>query len=82
MFSTHLLIAKTEYSPTIECRGDQVLFIEFGAGKTFYTETELRLYQNVIPNFNPIPKGKKGDDDIGEYGSSRAKKMYCMVLQK
>lgn len=71
VFSTHLLKEGTTYSRTIECRGDQVLFIEFGAGKYYYTgDTEVRLYQNVIPNIKPRPNEIYG---IGEYGTGRGK---------
>lgn len=71
VFSTSLLKEDTKYSRTIECRGDQVLFIEFGAGKYYYTgDTETRLYQGVIPNIKPRPNSIL---DIGEYGSGRGK---------
>lgn len=60
---------KNKYYREIKCVGNQVLFIEFGAGIHFYTETELRLYQNVMP-INPRPTGLY---NIGEYGQGRGK---------
>ena len=69
VFSTHLLKVGTTYTRDIECRGDQVLFIEFGAGKYYYTgDTEVRLYQGVIPNIKPRPSTI---DDIGHYHLAR-----------
>lgn len=61
---------KYEYSRTIKCVGNQVLFIEFGAGKYYYTgDTEARLYQSVLPiNLRP-----SGIYDIGNYGKGRGK---------
>lgn len=56
-----------KYSREIRCVGNQVLFIEFGAGLPYYTETELRLYQNILP-INPRPNGIH---EIGTYGDGR-----------
>ena len=65
VFTTHIVKEKNKYSRTIECRGNQVLFIEFGAGVYHYTgDLEARLYQNVLPNIAPRPKGI---DEIGNY---------------
>lgn len=52
----------------IECIGNQVLFIEFGAGITFYSTAETHLYKNVIPNDRP-----QEISDIGTYGQHRGK---------
>ena len=54
----------------VDCRGTQVLFIEFGAGQYYYTESELQLYKNEIPRIRPRPKAIK---NIGEYGKGRGK---------
>ena len=65
--STSLLKTDTTYSRTIECHGDQVLFIEFGTGIYYYRrvgEIETRLYQNVLPNIKSRPDSI---DDIGNY---------------
>ena len=54
VFNTHLTkINKTIYSRTIEARGSQVLFAEFGAGKWYYTDVETRLYEKVVGNPRP-----------------------------
>ena len=56
-------------SAEVRCTGNQVLFIEFGAGKYYYTgDTEVRLYQGVIPNIKPRPSTI---DDIGHYHLAR-----------
>lgn len=69
VFSTHIVKASsTSYSRTIEARGNQVLFAEFGAGKTYYTDVETRLYQSYVGN--PRPSQVL---DIGEYGQHRGK---------
>jgi len=65
--------ARHVYSREIKCTGNQVLFIEFGAGAYFYRKTgeiETRLYQGVMPNIEPRPSGIL---DIGEYGQGRGK---------
>ena len=54
-----------KYSRTIQCVGNQVLFIEFGAGVYYYTDTETRLYQSVMGGLNPRPSSIA---NIGEYG--------------
>ncbi len=59
---------KTLWSSTISATGNQVLFIEFGAGKYYYTEMETRLYENILGN--PRPSSVL---DIGEYGHHRGK---------
>lgn len=53
----------------VDCRGTQVLFIEFGTGIHYYTERELRLYKPYL-NINPRPSMIKG---IGEYGRGHGK---------
>ena len=64
---------KDKTTLTVDCRGTQVLFIEFGAGKTFYTESELLLYKNEIPKIRPRPPQIKS---IGGYGSGRGADDY------
>lgn len=58
------------FSRSIKCTGNQVLFIEFGAGIYFYTETETKLYQNTLGGLNPRPPMIY---NIGEYGKGRGK---------
>ena len=43
----------TRWTSKIECVGNQVLFIEFGAGEYYYTEAETRFYQNLVGNPRP-----------------------------
>lgn len=74
--NTPITQSGNKMSRTINCVGNQVLFIEFGAGKYFYTgDTELRLYRNVMLDRrgNPIADKPKKIYDIGEYGSGRGK---------
>jgi len=49
----------------IDCRGRQVLFIEFGAGIYYYTETELSLYKPYMAGVSD--RGNPRVDDIGHY---------------
>ena len=54
------------YSRSISATGNQVLFIEFGAGKYFYTDTATRMFKGVMPNDRP-----SSIFDIGGYGQHR-----------
>ena len=58
------------YSRTIECRGDQVLFIEFGVGLMKYTDIETRLYEGILKDEHgmPISSRPSSIDEIGTYG--------------
>jgi len=66
--NTPITKSKTTYSRKITARGNQALFIEFGAGVYYYTNVETRLYQQYIPNDRP-----SGVYGIGEYGQQRGK---------
>lgn len=69
--NTPIVKAKdTTYASSISAIGNQVLFIEFGAGITYNKETSpiVRMYQSFMPNDRP-PKIY----NIGEYGSGRGK---------
>lgn len=50
---------------TINCVGNQVLFIEFGAGQYYYTEKETILFKNDLS----IPNRPVGIAPIGKYSS-------------
>lgn len=65
-------ISKTAELTTlkIDCRGTQVLFIEFGAGIHYYSETELALYKPYMEGVKPRPSSIS---NIGEYGRGRGK---------
>ena len=63
-------IKETTYTRTISCIGNQVLFIEFGAGTWYYTDTEVRLYSNILGGLNDRPPSIY---EIGGYGSGRGK---------
>ena len=56
---------KNTYNRMITCYGNQVIFIEFGAGVYYYTETETRLYSNIL-NHRP-----RGVDEIGHYHNAK-----------
>ena len=53
------------WARTIKCTGNQVLFIEFGAGKYYYTNVETRMYSKYLGYMNDRPIGIS---NIGEYG--------------
>lgn len=66
VFVRHDPISKTKettWTSKIECIGNQVLFIEFGAGIYFYTDVETRMYQDLVGNPRPSTIS-----NIGEYG--------------
>ena len=64
-------ITKTQWSRSIECAGNQVLFIEFGAGVYYYTgDLEARLYGKYLGNLPPRPSSIY---NIGGYGKGRGK---------
>lgn len=66
-----LQVGKTTWSRQINCVGNQVLFIEFGAGQYFYTgDLEARLYAKYLGNLATRPPMIS---DIGTYGSGRGK---------
>lgn len=74
--NTPLIKAKDTYSRSISATGNQVLFIEFGAGKTFYTDTATRFFKGIMPNDRP-----KGIYDIGHYiNPERAKTMTAQQI--
>ena len=53
------------YSSSVKCLGNQVLFIEFGAGVYHYTgDLETRLYNKYLGN---LPSRPATIDDIGNY---------------
>ena len=65
---THTNKTKDKTELTIQCRGTQVIFIEFGAGIYYYTEKELQLYKNYMQGVNP--RGNPKVDEIGFYHNS------------
>jgi hypothetical protein len=52
------------WARTIKCTGNQVLFIEFGAGKYYYTNVEARMYSKYLGYMKDRPSGIY---DIGGY---------------
>lgn len=58
-------LGKTKYTSTISCIGNQVIFIEFGAGVYEYTESEAKLYQKALGGLDH--RGTPRVDDIGHY---------------
>ena len=58
-------IGKTRWKSTISCVGNQVIFIEFGAGVWYYNETAVRLYEKYLGGLNH--RGTPKVDDIGHY---------------
>ena len=56
---------KRRWTRTIACIGNQVIFIEFGAGKYEYTESEVRLYSRYLGGLDH--RGTPNVDDIGHY---------------
>ena len=62
-------LGKRTWSRTITCVGNQVLFIEFGAGVYYYTgSTETRLYQKYLGG---LPDRPSSIDEIGHYHLTR-----------
>lgn len=61
---------KHTWSRNIKCMGNQVLFIEFGAGITYYTDVEARMYSKYLGYMNDRPNGVY---NIGEYGKGFGK---------
>lgn len=58
-------LGKHKWGSKISCIGNQVIFIEFGAGKYYYTETETKLYQKYLGGLDH--RGTPNVDDIGNY---------------
>lgn len=56
---------KTKWSSTISCIGNQVIFIEFGAGVYNYTESEAKIYQRYLGGLDH--RGTPRVDDIGNF---------------
>ena len=68
---SHISKDKVKTELTVQCRGTQVIFIEFGAGIHYYTEKELQLYKNYMQGVNP--RGNPQVDDIGHYHNAISK---------
>lgn len=58
-------IGKRRWSSKIICTGNQVVFIEFGAGVYNYTESEVKLYNKYLGGLDH--RGTPHVDDIGNY---------------
>ena len=73
VFVTNTSLAKVgnNYERTIRCVGNQVLFIEFGAGQYYYTEAETRLYDKYLGGLDH--RGKPKVYDIGHYGGGNSR---------
>ena len=83
--------SKRVWGRSIRCIGNQVLFIEFGAGVYFYTEVEARIYQRYlggldhkgnVPPYVPKWGRSRGLDDLWFYKSQTGRESETAHLVK